>query len=58
MGKCIIAQGKAPISSESVEGNKNVEKCAVHKYCAGVCLNMQKNLLLAGSLYMLLISND
>ena len=26
MGKCIIAQGKAPISSESVEGNKNVEK--------------------------------
>lgn len=25
MGKCIIAQGKAPISSESVEGNKNVE---------------------------------
>ena len=31
MGKCIIAQWKAPISSESVEGNKNVEKCAVHK---------------------------
>ena len=30
MGKCIIAQGKAPISSESVEGNKFVEKCAVH----------------------------
>ena len=34
MGKCIIAQGKAPSSSEAVEGNKNVEKCAVYKYCA------------------------
>ena len=26
MGKRIIAQGKAPISSESVEGNEIVEK--------------------------------